>query len=208
MSEKVAIIDYKIGNLFSVKQAFEKVGFHAEITSDNQSILSSDILVLPGVGAFGEGINNLRNLNLIQTINKFIESNRPFIGVCLGMQLMMTESDEFGNNMGLNIIQGKVKKFNSEIHEVPQIQWNKIYISRKLENKKLFNAISNESYMYFVHSFYCVPEDSNTILATTNYGGTKYPSIIKKNNCIGIQFHPEKSGPKGLTLYENLKNFI
>ena len=212
MKKKVAIIDYKLGNLFSVKQVCDKVGFQAEITSDVNSISNSDMVILPGVGAYGVAMNNLNQSGLIHPLKEFATTGRPFVGICLGMQLLLSESNEFGLNKGLNLIPGKIQKFpvkeNNTNFTVPQIQWNQIRLTNDIGKDGFFKFLTNKTYMYFVHSYYCIPKDKRTIVSTTNYAGIEYPSIIQQENCIGIQFHPEKSGPKGIEIYEKLKQLL
>ena len=213
MKKKVSIIDYGLGNLFSVKQACESVGLDALITASAEDILGSDMVILPGVGAFGKAMANLEKAQLILPLKEFVETGKPFIGICLGMQLMLTKSVEFGQHKGLNLIPGKTKKFkyksiDNKYFSVPQIQWNQLKKSDKINKNHFFSFLNNGDYMYFVHSFFCVPEDKNIIITTTNYAGEEYPSIIQYNNCIGIQFHPEKSGINGIEIYKKLKQLI
>lgn len=209
---RVAIIDYKMGNMFSVKNAFEKIGVMAEITDDVNYIINADALVLPGVGAFRSAMKHLEENNLVDIIKAFIETGKPFIGICLGLQLLFDESEEFGSTKGIGIIRGKVQRFPDEINgrkiKVPQIEWNQI--KRKSidwKDTELKNIIEGE-YMYFVHSYYVIPEDDSIILTTSNYEGIEYCSAIKKDNIVAFQFHPEKSGHKGLQIYENIKEII
>lgn len=213
MSKKVSIIDYGLGNLFSVRQACKTVGLDAFITADPDDILSSDMVILPGVGAYGKAMKNLKKAQIIPSLGEFVKTGKPFIGICLGMQLMLTESLEFGHNFGLNFIPGKTKKFKSisideENFKVPQIQWNQLKKSSSINKEHFFSFLNDGVYMYFIHSFYCVPNDHNIVVATTNYAGIDYPSIIQHNNCIGIQFHPEKSGQKGLEIYSKFLKII
>jgi glutamine amidotransferase len=201
--KKVAIIDFKVGNIFSVVQACKKVGLLVEVTSDYNTILSSDGVILPGVGAFGDAMITLEEQNLIKTIKDFVQTGKPFMGVCLGLQLLFTNSEEFGNHKGLDIIKGTVKKFDSTKTKVPQIGWNKIYKDfNTWENSPLEDTINNE-FMYFVHSYYVIPSNKNVVLTNTNYSGIEYCSSIKKDNILATQFHPEKSGEKGLEIYKN-----
>lgn len=204
---EVAIIDYQLSNLFSVKHAFNYLGIEAEITADKSIIENSDAAILPGVGAFGDAIQNLKNLGLIEVIYKFISSGKPFMGVCLGMQLLFTTSEEFGIHKGLNIIKGKVIKFTSKKKQikVPQIGWNQIYMT---ENKKLWQSsplrdIKNGEFMYFVHSYYVNPQEKSVILSETIYEGIKYCSSLLFNNVFATQFHPEKSGQEGIKIYRD-----
>lgn len=206
----IAIIDYKLSNLFSVKHACEHVGLKASITSSGKEIINSRAAILPGVGAFGDAMNNLHNLKIVQAIKDFIKSGKPFLGICLGMQLLFTESEEFGQHEGLNIIPGKVIKFphknsRQQIVRVPQIGWNAINIPydnpQKWQNTPLSN-LTNGEFMYFVHSFFTIPRNKNDILTVTKYEETEYASGIIHDNVIAFQFHPEKSGPEGIKIYQ------
>lgn len=212
MKKKIAIVDYGLGNLFSVKQAFDLYNIDSVITSNPNEIINSNILVLPGVGSFPEAMKNLKKNNLTETLKEFAKSGKPFIGICLGMQLMFTESEEFGKTNGLGLIKGVVKKFESKSktksYPIPQIQWNKIFIEKSKNKNHFFKFINNGSYMYFVHSFYCIPKNIRNIVCTTKYADIKYPSIVKKDNCIGIQFHPEKSGEGGLKIYREISKLL
>lgn len=210
--KKVSIIDYNLGNLFSVRQACLTLGFDAKITSDKKDVLASDYVILPGVGAFGDAINTLHDFDLISPIKDFIASGKPFMGVCLGLQLLFSESEEFGSYKGLNIIEGVVKKFppknkQGEVLKVPQIEWNQIFPAalERWEKSPLADCRSGD-YMYFVHSYYVVPEGGENILSTTEYGGLTYCSSIIKNNVFACQFHPEKSGKHGLDIYRSFFN--
>ena len=206
----VAIIDYKMSNLFSVQAACEKVGLSSIITSDNNEILDAKICILPGVGAFGEAMKSLRESKLDKAIYEFVETGKPFVGICLGLQLLFDSSEEFGNYSGLGLIKGKVKKFkshsyNSTKYPVPQISWNKINKTNgSWDDSLLYNNTSGD-FMYFVHSFFVIPENESVMLSKTTYGNTEYCSSIQQNNIFGCQFHPEKSGEIGLNIYKNLK---
>jgi glutamine amidotransferase len=184
------------------------------VSSNKELIKSADALILPGVGAFGEAMKSLRENNLIELIYDFINTGKPFLGICLGMQLLFTQSEEFGINYGLNLIKGKIVKFPKLTEKgiknnIPQIQWNKIYNSSKSSwLNSPFNKINSGEFMYFVHSFYAVPEDINLILSYTEYAGIKYASSVRFNNILGIQFHPEKSGEKGILIYQEWANYI
>lgn len=210
----VALLDYGMCNLFSVFNACQYVGLNPFITSRQEELLQADVAILPGVGAFGEAIANLRKLDLINPIKDFVQSKRPFIGICLGMQLLMSESEEFGFNKGLNFINGSVKKFQFEKDEhgkhlaVPQIAWNRIlsptgdFFPPEI---CYFKEIKSGEYMYFVHSFYVIPDEKRTVSSTTKYGSLEYCSSISKDNIFGMQFHPEKSGNEGLKIYKNIE---
>lgn len=209
ISEKrVAIIDYKLGNLFSVNQALTNIGLNVAITSDPLDILSSDAVVLPGVGAFNDAMNNLNNLNLINSIKEFSSTGKPFLGICLGLQLLFTNSEEFGLTKGLDLIKGGVKKFSThtidkKARKVPQIAWNQIYKTESSSWEKTpLENIKDGEFMYFVHSYFVVPEESCG-LSETNYDGQLYISSILKNNLFACQFHPEKSATEGLKIYDN-----
>lgn len=206
--KKVSIIDFKVGNIFSVVQACNEIGLSVEVTSDYNTILSSDGVILPGVGAFGDAMLNLEEQNLIITIKDFVKTGKPFMGICLGLQLLFTHSEEFGNHKGLDIIKGSVKKFDNSKDKVPQIGWNKIYKSNNDWKKTPLKSIINNEYMYFVHSYFVKPQDKSIILTNTNYSELEYCSSIKKDNIFATQFHPEKSGEKGLEIYRNWSKLL
>jgi len=206
----VAIIDYKMSNLFSVQAACNKVGLSSVITSEKNEILDAKVAILPGVGAFGEAMKHLSDLNLDHTIFQFVDSGKPFVGICLGLQLLFDSSEEFGDNSGLGLIKGKVKKFkfhsdNSTKYPVPQIGWNKIKrMGASWEGSLLCNN-TNDDFMYFVHSYFVKPENDNIMLSKTTYGNTEYCSSIQQNKIFACQFHPEKSGEIGINIYKNMK---
>ena len=206
---RVAIVDYKVGNLFSVEQACKTVGLESVITDRPDDILAADALILPGVGAFGEAMKNLYELNLIDPLKKFSDSGKPFMGICLGMQLLFSKSEEFGNCEGLNLIKGEVLKFparniNGKKIKIPQIGWNQIFNPSKSGNawdSTPLGNIKKGEFMYFVHSFYVAASGSENILSTTEYEGIKYCSAVIKKNIFATQFHPEKSAENGLKIY-------
>ncbi|MFD3394328.1 imidazole glycerol phosphate synthase subunit HisH [Aquirufa sp. OSTEICH-129V] len=206
-NKTICIVDYKLGNLFSVKQALENIGLHIIISSNPEEIKNSDALVLPGVGSFKDAMNNLDQLGLIDPIKSAINEGKPFLGICLGLQLLFSSSEEFGECTGLDIIKGKVKKFPNQtideiVYKVPQIAWNQIYEGKSLTWKKTpLGSTENAEYMYFVHSYYVQPEE-NVGLTYTTYGSCEYVSSILKENIFACQFHPEKSGEKGLEIYK------
>ncbi len=227
----IVIVDYGMGNLKSVQKAFQKVGQETLITSEPDEVLRASKLVLPGVGAFGNCIANLKERHLIDPIYRFIEMGKPFLGICLGLQLLLTESEEggiypVGSNpsplgsdapplagtsngvKGLNIIKGRVKRFNfsNKQLKVPHMGWNQIKKSPKSKvqsPKSISKGIPDGSYFYFVHSYYVEPDDKSVVAATTEYG-LEFASMIHKGNIYGTQFHPEKSQELGLRM---LKNF-
>ena len=204
--KKVCIIDYKLGNLYSVNQALTNIGLNVSLSSDKNEIYAADALVLPGVGAFGDAMQNLKALGLIDPIVEAVNNGKPFLGICLGLQLLFTESEEFGSSKGLDLVSGQVRKFNNtqpsgEKRKVPQIAWNQI---QKPSGKTWYNTpladIKDGEYMYFVHSLYVEPTEP-VALTTTNYDGQSFVSSIVKNNIFACQFHPEKSGKEGLKIY-------
>lgn len=202
--EKIVIIDYGMGNLRSVSKAWEKIGTKVEITNSIHKIDNASCLVLPGVGAFSQGMENLRKLNLTSAIYEAILKNKPFLGICLGLQLLFTQSQEHGCFHGLNIIKGKVNRFDTTLMKIPHMGWNQVEYKTKT---RIFEGIPNKGYFYFVHSYYVEPEDENLIVATTEYGGKEFASVIRKNNIWGVQFHPEKSANLGLKLLENFYRY-
>ncbi|MBI2062842.1 MAG: imidazole glycerol phosphate synthase subunit HisH [Candidatus Yanofskybacteria bacterium] len=202
----ISIIDYGLGNLYSITKACRKFSDSVVVTEDPEVIRSSSALILPGVGSFGAGIDGLKRRGLVKIIKEFADSGRPILGICLGAQLMMSWGYEFGEFAGLSIVSGKVIKFGKLLPgtKVPHIGWNKITVKSK-KKEPIFSSLGEKSYFYFVHSYVMQPEDSKNIFATTNYGGNSFCSIIKQGNIYGCQFHPEKSGEVGLKV---IKNFI
>lgn len=205
--KKVSIIDYGMGNILSVRRAFEKQKAEVEFISSAEAVMGAEKLVLPGVGAFKDGMEELEKRNLVFAIKEYCGSNRPFLGICLGMQMMMDESEEFGQNQGLGIIPGKVVKIEDTsldgvFHKIPHVGWNELSFADNTENT-ILDEIPERSSVYFVHSYKAVPEDEKHILADTYYGGRKLSAVIRKGNCYGTQFHPEKSSKIGLKIIYN-----
>jgi len=201
----IAIIDYGMGNLRSVQKGFEAVGAKAIVTSDSKKILSARSVVLPGVGAFKACMDNLEKFDLIDTVKQSVQSGKPFLGICLGLQLLFSQAEEFGSVSGLGILKGKVVGFKDAPNsgdplKIPHMGWNNVEVK---PSHPLFDSVPNQSYFYFVHSYYVVPEDSATVATTTNYG-IEFVSGIHHENIHAFQFHPEKSQQLGLTV---LKNF-
>lgn len=194
----IVIIDYGVGNLASVKNALDKLGAKSMISNDPETIKNAKALILPGVGAAGQGMRNLKEKGLDKIVTSEINKGKPFLGICLGMQLLFEKSEE-GNVRCLNILGGTVKKFK-KMKKIPQIGWNQVDVRRKTE---FLNGVDN-NYFYFVNSFYCLPKDKEVIVGVTNYG-EKFASVVQKNNVMGVQFHPERSGEVGFRL---LKNFV
>lgn len=209
----VIIIDCGLGNLFSVKHALLHVGINPTISSDKQLIKNAKVIILPGVGAFGDAMQQLKKLDIIAPIIDHSQSGKLLVGICLGMQLLFNESEEFGNHKGLGIIDGRIRKFSHAIEgqkiRVPQIGWNTIYMpnKQKWENTPLANTNQNE-YMYFVHSYYAHPDNKEEILSLTSYESFEYCSAIRKGNIFAFQFHPEKSGKEGLKIYRSFSDLI
>jgi glutamine amidotransferase len=202
----VVIIDYQMSNLFSVVRAIEKIGHSPKLSSNGMDLIDADAVILPGVGAFNSAMENLHKLNLIEPIKDYIDKGGPFMGVCLGLQLLFEESEEFGTHSGLGIIDGRVKKFkniNGINNPVPQIGWNKINQFKQSWISSPLNDFNSSTWMYFVHSFYVVPKNQDIVLSKTSYCGLDYCSSINMDNVFATQFHPEKSGELGLKIYDN-----
>jgi len=201
----IAIIDYGMGNLRSVQKGFEKVGFEAVVTSDPRVVLEAAKVVLPGVGAFRDCMRNLEQGGFVEPIMKVVRDGRPFLGICLGLQLLFTESEEFGLHKGLDIIPGRVVRFpegmteNGEKLAVPHMGWNQI---RFRSPSPLFNGIEDSSDVYFVHSYYVKPDDASVVSTQTGYG-LEFCSSIARDNLVATQFHPEKSQSTGLRMLRN-----
>lgn len=201
----IAIIDYGAGNLRSVEKAFAYLGQRAIVAADPKIVREADKVVLPGVGAFGKSMDSLERAGMVPVVKEVIESGRPLLGICLGLQMLFEESAEvFGNQTnqvkGLGVLSGKVLRFTSTELKVPQIGWNQIRISK---DNPVLHGIENGSYVYFVHSYYVKPDDADLTACVTNYG-IDYCSGIATNNIYAFQFHPEKSSGVGLKI---LKNF-
>jgi glutamine amidotransferase len=194
----ITIIDYGMANLGSVRKAFEAVGAQTEIVESPEDIRKASQLVLPGVGAFGDAMKNIRSRGVDTAIHEAIANGASFLGICLGLQVLFTESEEKGNHRGLDIFPGRVRLFTEGL--VPQIGWNQARIVRE---DPLMEGIPDNSYFYFVHSYYVDPDDRASVITETDYH-IAYASIVGKNRVYGIQFHPEKSQQKGLRI---LKNF-
>ena len=196
---RVAIIDYGVGNLRSVEKAFAATGCEASISSDESFLRSAEKLVLPGVGAFAACMKALEERDFDRLVCERADAGTPLLGVCVGMQMLFEESEEFGSTRGLGLLKGRVRKFGNEL-VVPQVGWNRI---QQRQPHALFEGIANGSFCYFVHSFYCEPEDEAVVAGETEYG-RRYASVVAQGNICGVQFHPEKSQDVGLRM---LKNF-
>ncbi|MBF0328134.1 MAG: imidazole glycerol phosphate synthase subunit HisH [Nitrospirae bacterium] len=203
----IAIVDYGMGNIRSVEKGFLKIGADAQITSDPKTIEGSAGIVLPGVGAFRDCMANLGKLELIDTLIKEIQKGKPFFGICLGLQLLFSESEEFGKCMGMDIFKGKVIRFDfkdSQKLKIPHMGWNTV---RFVNRPPIFEGIPDNSYFYFVHSYHVVPEDKSIIAGVTNYGMDFVP-MVWKDNVFATQFHPEKSQELGLKILKNFSSFV
>ena len=200
----IAVIDYGVGNLFSVQKAFSYLGADAKITSDERDMVSAEKLVLPGVGAFGDCMNNLEATGLIPVLKSEIEKGKPLLGICVGLQILFDGSEESPGAKGLGIISGRIKKINAPTLKVPHIGWNSLEVRAPRQRNDLFAGVSKSSYVYFVHSYHAVPDDGSVITATTEYG-EKLTAAVALGNVQATQFHPEKSGDVGLKI---IKNFI
>ncbi len=197
----IAIIDYGMGNLRSVQKAFERLGVDATITSDASAVLSASKVVLPGVGAIADAITELRRANLVDAIYKTIESDKPFLGICLGFQALFEESEENGGTKGLGIFKGKVLRFpESPEYVVPHMGWNDLSFKKDVP---IYAGIKPTDYVYFVHSYYVACDDDSIVATTTNYDDVDFCSSIAKGNVFGTQFHPEKSQNVGLKMLRN-----
>ncbi len=205
---KLVIIDYGLGNLRSVSNAFIYLGVKAQVTSNPMDVLMADGVILPGVGAFADGMAGLKQRNLVQSIFDFVKTGKLFLGICLGAQMLLSKSYEFGEHEGLNLVSGEVKGFRSNPEEplkIPHIGWNRLRCQESSWKKTILDGLNEGEQMYFIHSFYLEPSNKDHCLAYTDYGGYHFCSVIAKDNIYGCQMHPEKSATSGLKL---LKNFI
>ena len=199
----IAIVDYGVGNLRSVQKALERVGAQAVITSNPSRLESARGIVLPGVGAFGDGMDNLRARGLVRPLLEQVAQDKPFLGICLGMQLLFDESEEMGLHEGLGLLAGRVVRFPESDLKVPHIGWNQLQGC----GSGVLSGLSDGEYAYFVHSYYVVPAERSDIVATTEYG-VDFASVVSRANVFGAQFHPEKSQDVGLRLLENFAGVV
>ena len=198
----IAILDYDAGNIKSVEKALQYLGREAMKARDKEVIMNADHVILPGVGAFGDAMKKLNDYELVDVIKEYVATGKPFLGICLGLQLLFAESEESPGVKGLDLIPGKIKRIpDAEGLKIPQIGWNSLEIA---PDKKIFKGIKNGSFVYFVHSYYLECADKADVAATTFYS-TEIHASVERNNIFACQFHPEKSGDVGLTI---LRNFI
>ncbi len=209
----IAIIDYGMGNLRSVEKGFLKVGVDVKVTNRAEDVINADGVVLPGVGAFKDCMRELTNLDLIGAVVEAVKQGKPYMGICLGLQVLFSESQEFGRCRGLDVLRGKVVKFDfgnqsqttDQPLKVPHMGWNALNI--KKDDNPLFAGIPDKSYFYFVHSYYVAPDDASIISTTTDYG-IEFTSSVRKDNIFAVQFHPEKSQALGLRILKNFGEIV
>jgi len=201
----ISIINLKLNNIYSIYNALTECGYKVKIIEDNVKKISSDIMIIPGVGSFPKAMDYLKKNSLDKIIEEFNFSKKPIIGICLGMQLLFEKSNEFSNCKGLSLLNGEVLKIKNKNLRVPNIGWSKIKLLKK---SKVIKDNSNNNFFYFVHSYHCKPKNFSNILSLTNLNKFKFCSSVQKNNLLGMQFHPEKSGLEGLKIINNFKNLI
>ena len=198
----IAIIDYGVGNLRSVEKAFAATGQDAIVTSNKEELRKAKRLVLPGVGAFAACMSALHEYGLVDLVLERVTEGVPMLGVCVGMQMLFEGSDEFGKSEGLGLLKGRVRRFSDDLI-VPHVGWNRIHQNRQ---HPLFSGIVDDSFFYFVHSYFCEPADGELIVGETSYG-RNYASVVASKNVCGVQFHPEKSQSVGLKMLANFATF-
>ncbi len=211
MTAQVAIVDYGLGNLFSVRRACEVSGLTATVTSDRAEIDDAAAVVLPGVGAFGDAMTALDRLRLVDPLRAFAASDRPMLGVCLGFQLFMDESEEFGTHKGLGLLSGSVRSLRDRVPEatkVPMVGWLPIEPAEQSWGGSLLDGVASGAYLYFVHSYYVKPADPEVSLATAEVAGFRYCCAAQSGKVMGCQFHPERSDTQGLAVYGNLRRAV
>jgi glutamine amidotransferase len=214
MNPRAVIVDYEMGNVFSVQRACTTVGFDAVISSSPEAVRSADAIVLPGMGAFGDAMKALTRLGLVDAIRDAAGRGVPLLGVCLGLQLLMTESEEFGLHRGLDLVRGRVVRFPPADSagarvKVPHVGWAPIYpldaVGDPCFGRWPLTGLNAGEHMYFVHSYYVVPDDPLVVRSVSSYRGTRFCSALGEKRLFGCQFHPERSGPKGLQIYANFR---
>lgn len=199
----IAIIDYGVGNLKNVRHVFKLLEIPAQVTRDPEVIRAADAIVLPGVGAFRDAITNLKKYDLIDLLKEQANSGKPFLGICLGMQVLFDKSYEDGEWEGLGLIEGEIVRFE-DVPKIPHMGWNTLL---KMNESPIANGIESDSYVYFVHSYHAVAKKPEDVVFATEYG-TMVPAVVQKGNVLGMQFHPEKSADVGMQLLKNFKEMI
>ncbi len=197
--KRVVVVDYGAGNLRSVARAVEHAGVQPEVTADPRALETADAIVVPGVGAAADTMRNLERSGLVEPLREYIAADRPFLGVCMGLQALLTVSEEGGSHPCMDIVAGTVRRFKSGTLKIPHMGWNSV---EQVGEHPVFAGIPDGSYFYFVHSYYADPEDAALTIGRTEYGVT-FTAAIARDNLVATQFHPEKSGPMGLRLYRN-----
>ena len=210
---RVQIVDYRLGNLFSVQQACNQVGLDAFISDSPRSLELVDGIILPGVGAFGNAMEKLCELRLLEPLRERVASGCPLFGVCLGMQLLFEESEEFGRYSGLGILEGCVKRLPQQVHRerrlrIPNVGWHRTYLADPISISSVCEGIRDGQHMYYVHSYFADPEDSTDVLTFTHFGDVRFCSGVQRGNVVGVQFHPERSAEAGLRFYGNWAQLV
>jgi glutamine amidotransferase len=203
----IAIVDYGVGNLRSVQKALERVGATAIVTANPADLDTARGIVLPGVGAFGDGMEHLRARGLVDPVLQQVDRAKPLLGICLGMQLLFEESEEMGHHQGLGLLPGQVVRFPEGELKVPHIGWNQLHKTGNNPARALLAGVTTGAYAYFVHSYYAQPDDASDIVATTEYGPV-FASVVGRDRIFGAQFHPEKSQEVGLRLLQNYARVV
>ena len=213
INPKILVVDYGFGNLFSIAKAFQHLGVEAVVSDNPKNVNGADGLILPGVGAFGDGMASLKKRGFIKPIIDFVKSGKSLLGICLGMQFLFEQSEEFGKHNGLGLIKGVVRKISlpdKSTNKIPHIGWNDLLIPNPKNNwsNTVLATVKEREQVYFVHSFAGYPSQKKDILANTIYGGKTITAVVTKKNIIGTQFHPEKSGKVGLKILSQFINLV
>ncbi len=208
MTANVAIVDYDMGNLLNVERACARVGLDATITADRAVIERADAVLLPGVGAFGDAMTKLRERGLVDLLRDGVKRGQRLVGICLGLQLLFEASEEFGTHEGLGILPGRVVRFTAGGFKVPHVGWAPVLAGAQTWSDTPLDGTAEGEPMYFVHSYYAVPSRDDVVLARSRYGGVDFCSAVRSGNVFAFQFHPERSGPAGIRMYEALARSI
>jgi glutamine amidotransferase len=209
MKKNICIVDYGVGNLLSIERSIQKLGYTSKVSNDRKTILDSSYLILPGVGAFGKAIETIKKLNLDEILKEYVKKGKFIMGICLGMQLLCSESEEFGINKGLNLIPGKIVSLNKIIYKkdikIPNIGWSTLLRKNMEIKNQFYDDIDEKDTFYFIHSF-VAKTDIKYQAFNSLYYEVEFQAVINKNNIYGVQFHPEKSGKSGLKVINNFLN--